>query len=103
MTNLPANTFRFFRGDLLLGTLVQTAALNNGGWQGGAFEPAAGFERVRPLFDNELRLLNTGRRQEWQEIWEEIQRPGLRLEPVSGGEPLTGLLIHIENESAWWK
>jgi len=103
MTTASAITFQFFRGDELLGTLVCSASALETAWQGGVFEPAPGYERVRPLFDNELHLLKSGRMTEWKEMWEEIQRPGLRLEPAGGGEPKTGFVIHIENDHAWWK
>lgn len=102
MTKTSAMTFRFFRGHELLGMLVCSAATDSA-WQGGHFEPAASFDRVRPLFDNELHLLKARRLPEWKEMWEEIQRPGLKLEPVDGGEPITSFIIHIEEDHAWWK
>jgi len=103
MTTASVIAFHLFRGDELLGTLVRSPASAHSVWQGGTFEPTAEFERVRPLFDNELHLLKAKRLMEWKEIWEEIQRPGLRLEPVGGGEPKTAFIIHIENDHAWWK
>ena len=96
-------TFRLFRGDMLLGTLVHPVSPENLAWSGGAFQPTAEFERVRPLFENELHLLKAKRLPEWKEMWGEIQRPGLRLEPLAGGEPVTSFVIHIENDRAWWK
>jgi hypothetical protein len=102
-TTTPVAVYRFFRGDTLLGTVVQSFREAEAGWCGGYFEPSAEFERVRPLFDNELHLLNTSRRGEWREMWEEIQRPGLRLEPLSGGATLAGFTIHIEQDRAWWR
>ena len=103
MTTARVLTFHLFRGDVLLGTLAQTVPLEKLAWQGGVFAPTAEFERVRPLFDNELHLLRTSRLAEWRDMWNEIQRPGLRLEPLSGGEVATKFLIHIENETAWWR
>jgi len=96
-------TFRLFRGDELLGILVCPASAGDAAWQGGIFEAAATFERVRPLFENELHLLKARRLPEWKEMWEEIQRPGLKLEPVGGGESITAFIIHIEDDHAWWK
>lgn len=103
MTTASVITYRLFRGEELLGTLIHSASPAQAAWQGGAFEPAAGFERIRPLFDNELHLLKARRLLEWKEMWEEIQRPGLRLEPAGGGEPVVAAIIHIENDQAWWK
>lgn len=103
MSQPSVTTYRLYRGDLLLGTVIQPAMLELAAWCGGVFHPVAGFERVRPLFENELHLLNAGRRPEWKEIWEEIQRSGLKLVPMDGGETLTDFVIHIENDQAWWK
>jgi hypothetical protein len=72
-------------------------------WYGAVFEPSAEFERVRPLFENELHLLKSRRLPEWREMWGEIQKPGLRLEPLGEGPPITSFVIHIENDQAWWK
>ncbi len=71
---------------------------------GGTFEPASGFEAVRPLFDRERELLKADWIDEWGTAGDELAM-GLRLEPLDGRAPITEFLLHIEEDgrSASWR
>jgi hypothetical protein len=94
--------YRVYRGDVLLGTLTHTGG--DMPWWHGIFEPAAGFEAVRPLFDRVRRLMEADRMDEWGIAWDELAR-GLRLEPLDGRAPITEFLLFIEADGrhAVWR
>ncbi len=87
----------------MLGTVARDPALDDFPWQVGVFSPASGFAGVQELFVQELRLLDADRMDEWQEVWDLLAEPGLRLEPEAGGELLTEVLIHVSGSKAWWR
>ncbi len=93
--------FHLYRGERLLGTLTRTDG--DMPWHLGAFDPAPAFEEVRPLFDQELALLNADRMDEWEAAWAEVEALGLRLEPVPAGVAITEFLLHVEGPRAWWR
>ncbi len=93
--------YRVYRGDQLLGTLSRVDG--DMPWHHGTFEPTAAFESVRPLFDRERAILDADRMDEWEIAWDEIAAPGLRLEPVNGGEVIDEFLLHIDGAIAWWR
>ncbi len=93
--------YLLFRADTLLGVLAQTDSHND--WHHGRFKPSAGFQTVRHLFDRERELYDSNRLDEWASLWEEIAAPGMRLEPVAGGEHVHEFLIHIEGKQARWR
>lgn len=92
--------YRVTRDGLLLGTLTRTGG--DMPWWEGVFEPAPGFEAVRPLFDRERALLDADRLEEWEAAWDELAA-GLALEPLDGREPLTEFLLHIAGRQASWR
>jgi len=103
MPTMQQTAYRLIRGGALLGTITHHAEQDDFPWHGGVFEPTPEFDSVRPLFDDELRLLNADQMDEWTKVWEDIERPGLRLEPLHGGSPVTEFLIHIEGAKTWWR
>ena len=103
MPEMQQTVYRLVRGDTLLGTVTHHATQDDFPWHGGVFEPTPDFDSVRPLFDEELRLLNADQMDEWGVVLEQIERPGLRLEPLHGGSPVTEFLIHIDGAKTWWR
>jgi hypothetical protein len=103
MPETQQTVYRLLRGDKLLGTVTHHPAHDDFPWRGGVFEPTPEFDSVRPLFDEELRLLNADRMDEWTVAWDDIERPGLALEPLDGGSPITEFLIHIDGTKTWWR
>jgi hypothetical protein len=95
--------FRLVRGETVLGTITHVPERDDFPWHGGTFVPAEAFESVRLLFERSLELLNTEEYEKWDEVWEEIESPGVRLEPLDGGASDKDILIHIDGESASWR
>lgn len=100
---MRTTAYRLIRGATVLGTVTHNPAQSDFPWHGGIFEPAPEFDVVRSLFEDELQLLDADRIEEWEIAWAQIEKPGLRLEPVGGGEPITELLIHIDGAKTWWR
>ncbi len=94
--------YRVVRDGMLLGTLTCTGS--DMPWWEGEFEPAPGFESVRPLFDRERELLEADDMDAWGRAWDELA-VGLVLEPLDGREPITEFLLHIEPDGrrASWR
>jgi hypothetical protein len=103
MIGTPGTIWHFYRAHDLLGTIVEVAPPDGDSWQHGDFAPTPAFETVRPLFVEDLRLLNTHDLDGWLAVYHEIERPGLRLDRDTGGETGVGLVIHIRSTQAWWR
>ncbi len=65
------------------------------------FTPTAEFERVAPLFAEELRLLDADLMDEWIEYYERIDELKPRL--VSGSGVIDDPLLHIKANEAWFR
>jgi hypothetical protein len=93
--------WQLLRGDELLAELVVTGG--DFPWLNAEVRPAAGFAEVRPLFDDELRLLEL--LDEDPEPWEAAYRrirAAVRL-VAPDGLPVPEFLLHIEDAEAWWR
>nr|CAA9239594.1 hypothetical protein AVDCRST_MAG63-1365 [uncultured Armatimonadetes bacterium] len=69
------------------------------------YETTDAFEPVRRLFEREAELLDVDsvpENDEWADIWEELQAPGLFVESPDGRERLDILWIHFKGGRAWW-
>ena len=95
--------FFLFRGDDLLGVVTQT--YDDFPWHHGSFEPSPEFYAVKELFDKERTMLERTEFDvdHWENVWEEIIRPGLRLVPVDSGNSIDELLILIDGTETWWR
>jgi hypothetical protein len=102
-------TLRLLRGNVLLGTITAKPADSGSPWRSGAFHPAAEFENVRGLFDEELRLLKANTADdpaqwdEWESVHAELHDPGMRLEAEDKSYIADDMLIHIDGSEAWWR
>jgi hypothetical protein len=93
--------WHLLRGEELVAELVV-----NGGdfpWLNARVRAASGLEEVRPLFEEELRLLehidnDVGA---WEAAYESI-RGTVHLR-FPEGHPLPEFLLHIRGEDAWWR
>lgn len=95
--------YRVVRNGVLLGTLTRTGS--DPPWWEGDFEPAPGFELIRPLFDRERELLDADDNMDaWGLAYDELAN-GLVLEPLDGRDPITEFLLHIEADGrrASWR
>ncbi len=93
------------RGDTLLGTLRVNSV--DQPWFIGTFGATPAFEKVRPLFDEELRLLEAERnafeQDAWEAAYERIDALRLRLVLEEGGEEFDHFLLHIQGCDAWFR
>lgn len=110
MSNEPLpRTLELRRGDSLLGTIEVKAGDEDFPWHSGAFRPAPGFDSVRELFADELRLIQENTRDEpakwsdWEAVHDELHAPGLRLQSADRSYVAEEILIHIKGSEAWWR
>lgn len=101
MTDPADRTWTLYRGDAVIADLVV-----NGGdfpWLNADVHPYAGFEDVRPLFDEELRLLDDvdSHVEAWEAAYEKV-RATVTLRYPDGSE-VPEFLLHIDSGEAWWR
>jgi hypothetical protein len=94
------------RADELLGTLRSYST--DFPWVNCRFEPLPAFEDVRPLFDEELRLLDTGlvdsdQVEQWEIAYNRITSIGLRLFDIEQENYIDEFLLHIRGDEAWFR
>ena len=70
-------------------------------WMYCKFEAAAAFAELKPLFDDELRLLNEEDMDAWEEAYEKIR--ALKLQLVSGENEISEFLLHVDGDKAWFR
>lgn len=94
--------YRVVRNGVLIGTLTRTGS--DTPWWQGEFDPALGFESIRPLFDRERELLEADEDMDaWGLAWDELA-VGMVLEPLDGRATITEFLLHIEadgRQASW--
>jgi hypothetical protein len=88
------------RGELLAELVVNDSDFP---WLNAKIRPAAGFEDVRPLFEDELRWLHAldGGHGQWNAAYRRIRETVRLLAP--DGHPVPEFLLHIEGDDAWWR
>ncbi|MET7993358.1 hypothetical protein ABZU76_20915 [Amycolatopsis sp. NPDC005232] len=93
--------WKLFDGDDVVGTLTVTGS--DFPWLNATFDPTEAFDKWRPLFEHELRLLETidENVDEWEDTYRRIAT-GLTLHN-SAGEPVAEFLLHVENGHARWR
>jgi hypothetical protein len=89
------------RGDELLGVLLSKAT--DFPWVSCAFEPTASFEEVRPLFDEELKLLDADLMDAWQSANDCVNALGLQLIDTKDDKDIGEFLLHIRGNEAWFR
>jgi hypothetical protein len=67
------------------------------------FEPTPLYSEVQPLFDEELRLLNSDNMNAWESAYHKIDALGLTLEPTDGSLRIREFILHIEGCGAWFR
>lgn len=72
-------------------------------WLNARIEPCKGFEKVRPLFTEELRLLESIDRdvEAWEAAYAAVRSAVILRYP--GGRPVPEFLLHIYGDDAWWR
>jgi hypothetical protein len=94
-------TWRLYHDQELLGQLVVTDA--DFPWLSARFQAAPAFEKVRPLFEEELRLLDTidDDLDAWEAAYGQV-RDAVSL-AAADGRRVPEFLLHIQGENAWWR
>lgn len=71
-------------------------------WLSGTFVARSGFAEVKPLFDEELALLECEDYDAWDDVYCRIRGTGLRLFAGDGNE-VVEFLLHIRDGEAWFR
>src|SRR5687768_1589457 len=93
--------YRLIRGDTVLGVLVEeTSEMFR---SEGRFEPSPAFTpELRALFDR-TDVDRNDIDDEWDRAFEELHRPGLRIEGIDGAADDGEVLINIDGDRASWR
>ncbi len=92
---------RLFRGEELLGELTVTDI--DFPWPHARFDARSVFEELRPLFAEELSLVE-GERNDvdaWETLYKRIRREVKLRYP--DGRDVPEFLLHIDGATAWWR
>jgi hypothetical protein len=94
-------TWRLYRDQELLGELVVTDP--DQPWLNARFHATPAFETVRPLFAEELRLLDAidDDYEAWEAAYDRIQDVVSLAAP--DGRRVPEFLLHIQGQDAWWR
>jgi hypothetical protein len=67
------------------------------------FDAGPGFDDLKPLFEEELQLLNEDRMVDWEAAYQRILDSGLRIESSDGSQSLLEFILHIDGAAAWMR
>ncbi|PPK68163.1 hypothetical protein V5P93_000068 [Actinokineospora auranticolor] len=93
--------WRLVRGDELVGEIVVDEA--DFPWVYGHFRPQPPFAEIKPLFDEELALVEEDvaeRVPEWEQVYDRITSA---LTLVSPNGPVAEFLLHVQGDDAWFR
>jgi hypothetical protein len=90
--------FYLKRGEELLGVLRLTGS--DFPWVNCEFEPTAAFAGVQPVFQEELRLLESDNMDAWQMAYDEINALGLQLIVARDETVISEFVLHIYGNEA---
>jgi hypothetical protein len=95
------STWWLYRQEELIAELVVTGS--DFPWLEARVEPRRGLEALRPLFAEELALVESDRLDDerWEAVHRRLRRR-LRLVDPDGGEPAE-FLLHVDGDKAWWR
>jgi hypothetical protein len=93
--------YQLKRGNDLLGRL--SSCVPDFPWMNCTFEPSPLFAQLRPLFEDELRLLDREDIDAWETAYEKIFALKLRLVVTKTEEEISEVLLHIEGDKAWFR
>lgn len=100
---MARNEYKLLRGGIALGVIEHRG--DDQPYHIGQFTPWPAFADIRSLFEQEIRLLESvGSSVEWQSVRQEIDGPGLALEPHEWvGNQIVKPLLHIKGTEVWWR
>ncbi len=92
-----------YRSDVLL-AILSNIQLYDWPWYSCNFQPTLDFQQYKPLFDQELELLeDKGANEAWDLAYEKIEDLGLTLIYPSQAKTTDVFLLHIESDGARFK
>jgi len=92
-------TWRVFRGGQLVADLVVYGG--DFPWLNARVFPKEGFEEMRPIFDEELRLLEDDENIEiWENAYDRVRAEVSLAAP--DGHLVRQFILHIDGSEAWW-
>jgi hypothetical protein len=95
-----SSTWRLMLRDALIGEIEITDS--DFPWLSGTFVARPGFAEVKPLFDEELSLLESEDYRALDDVYYRIRGTGLRLFAPDGHE-VPEFLLHIREREAWFR
>ena len=101
MSSTSREVWRLVRGEELLGEIVIESA--DFPWLSGRFVPQPAFDDVKPLFDEELALVESGLEnnvEAWERIYDRITASVSLLSPRG---PVPEFLLHVQGHEAWFR
>lgn len=72
-------------------------------WLSAEVRPTGRFERIRPLFQEELRALDRpdDDPESWEAAYDQVRQAVELVAP--DGRPVPEFLLHIDGHDAWWR
>ena len=88
------------REDKLLGTLRPYSS--DMFWTDCKFEATEEFQKIKPLFDEELKLVESDEfeAEKWEEVYGMIEDLNLKLISLEDGKVIKEFLLHIKDDEA---
>jgi hypothetical protein len=98
---LTGEVWRLYQGEQLIAELIVTDY--DFPWLNARLEAKAGFEALRPLFDEEAGLIDgvEDHTDAWEAAYNRIREAVSLAAP--DGRRVPEFLLHIEGEDAWWR
>jgi hypothetical protein len=98
---LSGETWRLYKGEQLIAELVVTD--QDFPWLNARLEAKPGFEALRSLFDEEVRLAEAVKdnMDAWEAAYNRVREAVSLAAP--DGRRVPEFLLHIEGEEAWWR
>jgi hypothetical protein len=72
-------------------------------WVNCKFEPTSSFDEIRPLFEEELKLLDADRMDEWETAYERITSLGLQLIDMKDKKSIDEFVLHVRGNEACFR
>ena len=96
-----AETWQLQCDGILLGTLTLRELSQP--WFFCAFAPTQLYEGYQQLFENEVKMLDTGIIKQWEKAYKPIEKLNLRLYSNKNNKYLPKCLLHIDGSEAWFR
>jgi hypothetical protein len=97
---MQSSTWQLLRDDLVVADLVVYG--DDFPWLNARVFPKEGFEEIRPIFEEELRLVDDDENiQSWEDAYHRIRAEVCLAAP--DGHLVPEFLLHIDGSEAWWR